>query len=265
MQSAAQTAPVSKKKLWAGIIITALPALFLFLDGVGKVAKPAVVVEATVRLGYPESVILYLGIVLLACTIVYVIPRTAVLGAILLTGYLGGAVATHVRAGGSLFEILFPVIMGSLVWGGLYLRDERLPQHLPLAAQTASVSKKALWAGIIISALPTLNLLFAGYLKLAKPAGFGVVEDFARLGYPESVILGIGVLEIACTVVYLIPRTSVLGAVLLTGYLGGAVATHVRVGDPSSNILAPILVGALVWVGLYLRDGRLRALIPFSS
>jgi hypothetical protein len=131
MQSAAQTAPVSKKKLWAGIIITALPALFLFLDGVGKVAKPAVVVEATVRLGYPESVILYLGIVLLACTIVYVIPRTAVLGAILLTGYLGGAVATHVRAGGSLFEILFPVIMGALVWGGLYLRDQRLRALIP--------------------------------------------------------------------------------------------------------------------------------------
>jgi hypothetical protein len=102
-------------------------------------------------------------------------------------------------------------------------------------------------------------------LKLAKPAGFGVVEDFARLGYPESVIMGIAILEIACTLVYLIPRTSVLGAILLTGYLGGAVATHVRVGDPSVNILAPIFVGALFWVGLYLRNERLRALIPFRS
>jgi hypothetical protein len=131
MQSAAQPAPVSKKKLWAGIIVTALPALFLFIDGVGKLAKSAVAVEATVRLGYPESVILSLGITLLACTIVYVIPRTAVLGAILLTGYLGGAVATHVRAGGSLFKILFPVIMGALVWGGLYLRDKRLRALIP--------------------------------------------------------------------------------------------------------------------------------------
>jgi hypothetical protein len=126
--------------------------------------------------------------------------------------------------------------------------EEKLMQS---AAQTAPISKKMLWAGIVISALPVLNLLFAGYLKLAKPAGSGVVEDFARLGYPESVILGIGILEIACTVIYLIPRTSVLGAILLTGYLGGAVATHVRIGDPSFNILAPIFVGALVWVGLY--------------
>lgn len=133
------------------------------------------------------------------------------------------------------------------------------------SAQTAPVSKKKLWAGIIISALPALNLLFAGFLKLVKPAGSGVVEEFARLGYPESVILGIGILEIICTVVYLIPRTSVFGAILLTGYLGGAVATHVRVGDPMSSSIAPILVGALVWVGLYLRDERLRALIPFRS
>src|SRR5262245_53699099 len=229
MQSAAQTAPVSKKKLWAGIIVTALPALFLFLDGVGKVAKPAVVVEATVRLGYPESVILGLGITLLACTIVYVIPRTAVLGAILLTGHLGGAVATHVRAGGSLFEILFPVVMGALAWGGLFLRDERMREYIQSGAQGASVSKKALWAGIIISALPALMLLFSGVMALAKPAP--VVMEFNRLGYPESVILGIGIIELACTVIYLIPRAAVLGAILLTGYFGGAVATHVRIGD----------------------------------
>src|SRR5215475_14185243 len=179
MQSGTQTAPVSKKKLWAGIIISALPALFLLFDGAMKLAKPPVVVEATVRLGYPESVILGIGIVLTACTVIYVIPRTAVLGAILLTGYLGGAVATQVRAGGGPFPILFPVIVGALLWGGLFLRDDRMSKHLQSGAQTASVSKKALWAGRIISALPALMLIFASALsKFLKPAD--LVEQFAR-------------------------------------------------------------------------------------
>ena len=126
MQSATQTALVSIKNLWASRILSALPALFLFLDGVFKLIKPRQVLEGTTRLGYSESVILPLGIILIACTVIYVIPRTSVLGAILLTGYLGGAVATHVRFGSDLFSIFFPVILGALLWGGLYLRDERL-------------------------------------------------------------------------------------------------------------------------------------------
>jgi hypothetical protein len=132
MQSDTHTAPVSKKALWTGRIISVLPVLFLLVDGVMKLIKPAVVVEATVKLGYPETVILPLGIVLLACTVLYVIPRTSVLGAILLTGYLGGAVATHVRVGEGLFSIVFPIIFGVLVWGGLYLRDEQLRALIPL-------------------------------------------------------------------------------------------------------------------------------------
>ena len=116
----------NKSTLWIGRILSALPVLFLLLDGVMKIVKPAFVVEATVQLGYPESVIVALGVVLIACTILYLIPRTAVLGAILLTGYLGGAVATHVRVGGPLFSILMPVILGAMLWGGLYLRDERV-------------------------------------------------------------------------------------------------------------------------------------------
>ena len=116
----------NKSSLWAGRILSALPVLFLLLDGVMKLVKPAFVVEATVQLGYPESVIVALGVILIACTILYLIPRTAVLSAILLTGYLGGAVATHVRVGGPLFSILMPVILGVMLWGGLYLRDERV-------------------------------------------------------------------------------------------------------------------------------------------
>ena len=131
--SDAQSAPLSKGTLWTGRIMSGLPALFLLVDGVGKLIKPAPVVEGTVQLGYPESVLLGLGIVLLACTVLYVIPRTAILGAILLTGYLGGAVATHVRVGSPLFShILFPVYLAVLIWGGLYLRDERLRALIPL-------------------------------------------------------------------------------------------------------------------------------------
>ena len=136
MQSNTQTAPVSKKRLWAGRIISALPVLFLLLDGAMKLVKPAPVVEATIKLGYPESVIVPLGIVLLTCTILYVIPRTSALGAILVTGYLGGAVATHVRVGDPIFtHALFPVYLGVLIWGGLYLRDDRLRTLIPLRSQ----------------------------------------------------------------------------------------------------------------------------------
>ena len=130
-----QAASASKLQLWAGRIISALPALFLLIDGVMKLVKPAVVVEATVKLGYPESAIVGLGIVLVASTILYLIPRTSVLGAILLTGYLGGAIATHVRVGGPLFNIIFPLIFAVMLWGGLYLRNERLRRLLTSEVQ----------------------------------------------------------------------------------------------------------------------------------
>lgn len=126
-----ETEPSSRALVWTGRVQSALAVLFFLLDGVMKLFKPTVVVEATTKLGYPEHVIIPLGIVLLTCTVLYLIPQTAVLGAILLTGYLGGVVATHVRAGGSAFEILFPVIFGGLVWGGLVLRDRRLRALVP--------------------------------------------------------------------------------------------------------------------------------------
>ncbi len=132
MTQGTQTAPSAKKMLWAGRILSALPALFLLVDSLGKFVKPAPVVEGTVRLGYSESIILPLGIVLLACTALYLIPRTSVLGAILLTGYLGGAVATHARVSDPLFShVLFPVYVGVLVWGGLFMRDNRLRALIP--------------------------------------------------------------------------------------------------------------------------------------
>lgn len=126
-------APASKKALWAGRVVGALPVLFLLGDGIGKLVKPAPVVEGTLQLGYQASVLVPLGIVLLACTILYAVPRTAVLGAILLTGYLGGAVATHVRVDNPLLShTLFPIYFGVMLWGSLYLRDPRVRALLPL-------------------------------------------------------------------------------------------------------------------------------------
>lgn len=111
---------------WGGHAISALPVLFLLFDGVIKLLRPAPVVEATVALGIPESAILGLGLLLLGCLFTYLVPRTAVLGAVLLTGYLGGAIATHVRLGSDPFSLFFPVVLGVLLWSGLYLRDTRL-------------------------------------------------------------------------------------------------------------------------------------------
>lgn len=135
MQAKNESAPISGGMLWTGRILSALPILFLLMDGAMKLVKPPIVVDATVKLGYRENVILPLGIILLACTLLYAIPRTAILGAILLTGYLGGAVATHVRMGEGVFSIVFPIIFGALIWGGLFLRDERVRALIPFIAK----------------------------------------------------------------------------------------------------------------------------------
>jgi hypothetical protein len=125
----------SNKRIWASRILGGLPALFLLMDGGMKLFKPVVVVEASAQLGYPESTLVGIGLALLVSTLLYLLPRTAILGAVLLTGYLGGAVATHVRVGGPAFNVVFPVIFGSLLWGSLWLRDRRLQELLPLRAK----------------------------------------------------------------------------------------------------------------------------------
>jgi hypothetical protein len=111
-----ETNSISTKRLSAGRVLSGLAALFFLMDAGMKLFKPRVVVESTLQLGYPESAIVGIGLALLACTIVYLIARTAILGAVLLTGYLRGAVATYVRVSGPLFNILFPVVFGCFVW-----------------------------------------------------------------------------------------------------------------------------------------------------
>ena len=125
--SANKVRPVSKAQVWTGRIISILLAGLLIMGGVMDVMKPDFVVKTTTQLGYPEGMIQPLGVVVLICVILYLIPNTAVLGAILLTGYLGGAVATHVRAGDQLFShVLVPVYFATLLWGDLYLRYQRV-------------------------------------------------------------------------------------------------------------------------------------------
>jgi hypothetical protein len=259
------TTTTRNSRVWAGRVLTGVAALFFLMDGGMKLFKPPVVVETTLQLGYPESTIVGIGIVLLACTLLYLIPRTAVLGAILLTGYLGGAVATHVRVSAPSFNILFPVLFGAFVWGGLTLRKANVRSLLPLMryAATGGSSPRTVWAGRILSALPVLFFLINGITTLFKPQY--VVEGTLQMGYPESSIVGMGIVLVACTILYVLPQTVVLGAVLLTGYLGGAVATHVRLGDPWSNILFPVVFGVVVWSGLWLRNEGVRQMLGGSE
>jgi hypothetical protein len=127
MEAAIQRAERSSTQVWVGRVISGFVVLFMIFDAVGKLLKiPQVVQATTVQLGFPESTIIGIGVVLLGCTAVYVVPRTAPLGAVLLTGYLGGATAANVRVGDPLFETIFPILFALLVWLGLILRDERV-------------------------------------------------------------------------------------------------------------------------------------------
>ena len=116
---------------------------------------------------------------------------------------------------------------------------------------------KSVWAGRVISSLVSLVFGASAFMKLK--GGAEVMQGMARLGLPESLIVPLAILEISCVVIHLVPATSVLGAILLTGFIGGAICTHLRVGDP---FFIQVALGILVWLGLYLRESRLKALIP---
>jgi hypothetical protein len=130
--------------------------------------------------------------------------------------------------------------------------------------ETASTSKARRIGGIALMALPTVFLIWDAAMKLANVAP--VVEAFERMGVPDRLAERIGILELVCVAIFLVPRTAVLGAVLLTGYLGGAIALHMRLGDPlASHTLFPVYIGVMIWGGLALRDARVRALAPWSK
>jgi hypothetical protein len=121
-------------------------------------------------------------------------------------------------------------------------------------------SGKIVWTSRVITVLVSLLFLFSAAMKFV--GGAEVKEGMTHLGLPESMVIPLGILEAACTVVYLIPATSVLGAILLAGYIGGAICTHWRVGDP---FLPQVAIGLVIWLGIYLREPRLKALIPIRK
>lgn len=137
---------------------------------------------------------------------------------------------------------------------------------MALTANVAAERKPGsarVWAGRIITALPVLFLSMDAVMHLLRPAV--AVQGTVQLGYPASMLLPLGIIEVIALALYLLPRTSILGAILWTGYLGGAVATHVRVGDPLfSHVLAPVYVATFLWAGLWLREPRLRALLSLG-
>ena len=126
---------------------------------------------------------------------------------------------------------------------------------------TATVSKAALWTGWVMTAVPALLILLGSVMKLMKTAS--VYEGFARAGLPERLIIPVGTIELFCVLIYVFPRTAVLGAILLTGLLGGATVTTLRIGDPTFPL--PVILGMMAWGGLFFRDPRLRALLPLRK
>lgn len=122
------------------------------------------------------------------------------------------------------------------------------------------VSKTMVWIGYVLTALPVMLLLFSAFGKFVKPEG--MEANVEPLGWRMDQMTALGIVELGCVIIYLIPRTAVFGAVLVTAYLGGATATHARIGDP---FIIPIVAGILVWLGLYLREPRLWALAPFRK
>jgi DoxX-like protein len=150
--------------------------------------------------------------------------------------------------------------------GGILQPNPWEGKPMPTADQTAPISKGALWTGRVLSGLVILFLIFDITLKLI-PAEIALTTS-AELGYPSTAAFArsLGIVLLVCTALYAYPKTSILGAILLTGYLGGAIATHVRVGSPLfSHVLFGVYLGLMLWGGLYLRDLRLRALIPFQQ
>lgn len=132
-----------------------------------------------------------------------------------------------------------------------------------MATEKAGASGGAVWTGRVLSILVVLFLLFDAWGKFAKPVQ--VTDAFKMLGLPIATSVTIGALLLLCTVLYAIPRTAVLGAVVLTGYLGGAVAVQLRIGNPMFETWFPVLFAGVAWLGIYLRIPRLRAVLPLSA
>jgi len=259
-----QTASPSKSRLSIGYTFTALSILFLLMDASFKFTASPQVVQAQTQLEFPMQLTPAVGVLALVCTALYAIPATAVLGALLLTGYLGGAIALHLRVDNPLFtHTLFPTYIALFLWGGIWLRDPRLRRVFPVTSrlQAAGSPKKLVVTGYILTVLSALLILLTAVIKFTFVPKAGSPPPM----FPLHHIHHLAYIEIVCTILYSFPSTSVLGAVLMTGYLGGATAVNLRAGEPVLPSLVPVVIGVILWAGLWLRDVRLRSLFPIRS
>jgi hypothetical protein len=254
----------SKTRLYTGYTFTALALLFLLMDACIKFTTNPHVVEAQTQLGFPMQLIPGIGVLALVCLALYAIPATSVLGALLLTGYLGGAIALHLRVDNPLFtHTLFPIYIALFLWGGIWLRYRSLRELFPITSRPIAdgSSKKLLWTGYITTALSALLILFTAVMKFVYTPPANSPPPM----FPLHHIHHLAFIEIACVALYLLPSTSFLGALLMTGYLGGATAINLRSGESIASSLVTVLIGVIVWAGPWFRDARLRRLFPLRS
>jgi hypothetical protein len=232
------------------------------MDACFKFTTNPQVVATQKQLGFPMSLTPDIGILALICIALYAIPATSILGALLLTGYLGGAIALHLRVDNPLFShTLFPIYIALFIWGGIWLRNHTLRELFPIASPAPSVaSKKLLWTGYVVTALSALLILLTAVMKFTYHPKAGDPPPM----YPLHHIPHLAYLEILCIALYLIPATSFSGAVLMTGYLGGATCINLLGGSVSSSLITA-LIGVILWAGIWLRNARIRSLFPLRS
>ncbi|QHS50579.1 DoxX family protein [Edaphobacter sp. 12200R-103] len=257
-----ETYAPSKRRNSIGYALIVLSILFMLMDASIKFTSSPQVAQAQAQLQFPMQLTHAIAVVALICTLLYAIPATAVLGALLLTGYLGGAIALHLRVDNPLFtHTLFPVYIALFIWGGIWLLDRSLREVFPFTSRSEAghSSKRSVVTGYILTALAALLILLTAVVKFTYVPKTGSPPPM----FPPHHIHLLGYIEIVCTALYLFPATSFFGAVLVTGYMGGATAVNLRSGQAVLPSLVPVLFSILAWAGLWLRDSRLRVLFPF--
>lgn len=259
-----ETYAPSKSRIYTGYTLTVLSILFMTMDASIKFTSSPQVTQTMAQLGFPLRLTQAIGVLALTCTILYAIPATAVLGALLLTGYLGGAIALHLRVDNPLFtHILFPVYIALFIWGGIWLRDRRVRKLFPITRRSgaAASAKRFVVIGYILTTISALLVLVTAAVKFTYVPKPGSPPPL----FPMHHIHLLGYIEIVCTALYLFPATSFLGALLLTAYMGGATAVNLQSGQAVLPSLVPVMFSALAWAGVWLRDSRLRRLLPVRA
>lgn len=259
-----QTASPSKANLYAGYTLSTLFLLFMLMDAAMKFTHAAAVVQTTQQLELPAAMVPALGVIVLVCLALYAVPATNVLGAILLTGYLGGAIAIHARVGNPLYtHILFPIYVALFMWGGIWFRNRTLRDLFPVVKEPASSasSKGLLYTGYVITVLAALLVLLTAVMKFVYTPPAGAPPP----SFPMQYIHTLGYIEFVLVALYLFPRTTFFGAVFLSGYLGGATAIGLRSGESVGGSLVPVVISVALWAGYWLRNRPVRSLIPLRN